>query len=96
MIMVPAADRNLAEYLEDTASTNLPDPYIPQWFGCLVSGLAYLHERNIIHHNILCHERNILFADFGISRTFEGDTLTISTNPSVTTRHWAPEVGKGR
>ena len=101
MIMVPAADRNLAEYLEDTASISLPDPYIPQWFGCLVSGLAYLHERNIIHHdikphNILCHGGNILFADFGISRTFEGDTLTISTNPSGTTRYWAPEVGKGQ
>ncbi|KAH7110335.1 kinase-like domain-containing protein, partial [Dendryphion nanum] len=101
MILTPVAEGNLREYLECVDLTNPLDSHIRPWLPCLASGLTYLHSLNILHkdikpQNILCHGDNILYTDFGLSKLFQGDTLTVSTDPSGTVKYCAPEVRQGK
>jgi serine/threonine protein kinase len=71
---------------------------LKQAFGCLAGGLAFLHERNVRHKdikkgNILVHQNQVLFADFGFS--FDSSDLenSTTTGPTYSTRRYAaPEV----
>lgn len=70
---------------------------IPGWFGCLVSGMAYIHARNIHHRdvkpqNILYMNQRVLFHDFGIAGEFEEQTQTGNTAVTGTRNYWAPEL----
>jgi serine/threonine protein kinase len=67
-------------------------------FGCLISGLAYMHKHTIRHkdikpQNILVHEGRVLYTDFGIA--FEADqsnTTTTGLAGICSRRYCAPEV----
>ncbi|KAF2877349.1 kinase-like domain-containing protein, partial [Massariosphaeria phaeospora] len=67
-------------------------------FGCLGSGLAFMHKQTIRHkdikpQNILVHQGSVLFADFGIAFDFEHGRSTTTGHPnSFTRRYCAPEV----
>ena len=68
-------------------------------FGCLVVGLAFMHEKKVRHkdikpRNILIHEGLVLYTDFGYS--FDSNGFSRSTTegrPGFLTRKYsAPEV----
>ncbi|KAI9854230.1 MAG: hypothetical protein M1813_001315 [Trichoglossum hirsutum] len=106
MIMTPAAEENLREYLGRVDGTPL-DPgvqelreRIPSWFRCLVSVVAYLHAQKIRHRdikpsNILIRNGDIFLTDFGTAMKFPGETIPTETETRGTKRYQAPEVAKG-
>ncbi|KAI9722618.1 MAG: hypothetical protein M1812_001549 [Candelaria pacifica] len=105
LILEPVADsgdlneliqalRDSEKSLDDNTSSMLV-----RGFGCLASGLAFMHKQCIRHkdikpHNILIHQGGFLYTDFGIS--LDSSLLAGSTttgNPSAFTRKYcAPEV----
>jgi len=70
-------------------------------FGCLASGLDYMHQRRIRHkdikaHNILIHHGHVIYTDFGLS--FDSNMFENSTTDGpadMTRRYAAPEVVQG-
>ena len=98
LILSPVADCNLAEFynhiFEESENLNL----LRQFYGCLATGLQYLHSSKIRHRdikpeNILIKSGCVYLADFGIS--LDWDALTRSTTTEDTGKSWiycAPEV----
>ncbi|KAL6410945.1 ankyrin repeat protein [Ilyonectria robusta] len=101
IVMDPRAD----SHLERSLQQNTPEAAekISTWFGCLLSGVAYAHQRGIRHrdikpHNILVKDGTILLSDFGISMMGLGITVptTILGRPrGRTPEYCAPEVEQG-
>jgi serine/threonine protein kinase len=70
LVVWPVADRRtlaacLEEYLDKPSSRDVLQPILVQAFGCLASGLAFMHSRKIRHKdikpaNILVHAGAIL------------------------------------
>jgi serine/threonine protein kinase len=110
IILSPVADGgDLASYLQERRdnSTNglqsKPDEILQRSFGCLASGLAYMHKHTIRHkdvkpQNILIHKGAIMFTDFGLSYDFADTGQSTTTGPvqGLTRRYCAPEVAEGR
>lgn len=105
MILTPVADRgDLASYLQDIADSGRPLTYeqraiLNRAFGCLASGLAFIHEQTIRHkdikpQNILIHQGRVIYADFGIAfdASQHDSTTTVGTSQAFTFRYCAPEV----
>jgi serine/threonine protein kinase len=105
IIMEPVAQCNLKDYLEelnDTGKCMEPDiqAILRKWFGCLASGLAYTHAKDICHENIqpsniLVKDSDIFFASFGVSKHFRGDDIAGGTTSGPDTQlatYVAPEV----
>ncbi|KAH0560054.1 hypothetical protein GP486_003427 [Trichoglossum hirsutum] len=98
IIMAPVAEMNLEEYFERNPEPALGDKMYT-WFGCLVTGLDYLHRERIKHRdikptNILVERERILYTDFGISRDMY-DEVTTSTTGVVDAKspmYCSPEV----
>jgi serine/threonine protein kinase len=107
LILSPVADGGdfhefLARY-QDAATT---DPergektmILYRAFGCLASGLAFMHQERVRHKdikpkNILIHQGSVLYTDFGISFDFsrQEQSTTIGNPQSYTKRYCAPEV----
>jgi serine/threonine protein kinase len=70
-------------------------------FGCLASGLEFMHERNIRHkdikpHNILVHKGRLIYTDFGYSFDSTGfsRSTTVGRPSFFTPRYSAPEVAE--
>lgn len=68
-------------------------------FGCLASGLVFMHRRNVRHKdikpgNILVHRGAVIYTDFGISLDFSqsGQSTTSGTAGPRTDRYAAPEI----
>ncbi|KAI9747646.1 MAG: target of Sbf, partial [Chaenotheca gracillima] len=119
IIMEPVADMNLADFLGDCEESTIAEPFLYpdsgspegneirqqlfEWFGCLVSGVAFLHENRVRHRdikptNILVKGTQVLFTDFGSSKGF-GEEVTMQTGGGSrmkTKLYAAPEVGAGR
>jgi len=96
MVISPIASQgNLTQFLSHV-NTGAYSP-LPKIMGCLVTGLAILHNAKIRHHdlhpgNILIHQDSPLYSDFGLSYNFKNhqDSKT-KENPR---HHWqfaAPE-----
>jgi serine/threonine protein kinase len=66
-------------------------------FGCLASGISFIHKQTIRHkdikpQNILIHRGSVLYTDFGISLDASQDerTTTMGTALCLTFRYCAP------
>ncbi|CAI7595765.1 unnamed protein product [Penicillium crustosum] len=97
VIMYPVAEQNLFDYLKAAGSANHGE--IRTFFGCLATGLQFLHDRQIRHkdikpRNILVDKGQIYLTDFGLSLDFEDATgsTTVGTVNFMTARYCAPEV----
>ena len=96
--MALAADHSLAGFLEKVGSGDEQKNLLQSFFGCLATGLSYLHERRINHkdikpENILVFQENILFTDFGLVRDYSDVSNSISRGRTAFTRAYcAPEV----
>jgi serine/threonine protein kinase len=98
VILKPVADLNLEDYLACSPYPPTDTP-IRRWFGCLASGLAYMHAQKVKHKdikpaNILVKGIDVLFTDFGIARDFHSELTTAETGmvTSKTPMYCAPEV----
>ncbi len=93
------ADGNLEQRLQ-TADIPEVRRNISQWFRCLINVIAYVHELGIRHGdikpaNILIKGRDVLLADFSVSKMALGKTVptTMIGRPRARTREYcAPEV----
>jgi serine/threonine protein kinase len=103
IIVQPVADSgSLAEFLDDIRRrgqcTFEEDAILAQTFGCLASGLAFIHEKTIRYKdikpgNILIHKGVAIFTDFGVSFDAGGfDTTTVGIPSGFTRRYCAPEI----
>ncbi|CAI7653857.1 unnamed protein product [Penicillium bialowiezense] len=97
VIMKPVAEQDLYRYLRKAGSAKHAE--MRTFFGCLATGLQFLHNRQIRHKdikpgNILVHEGRVLFTDFGLSLDFEDATgsTTVGMVNFTTPRYSAPEV----
>lgn len=103
-MIMERADGNLSGYLNGTMSRNRLC-HFSRWFGCLIGVVAYIHSLGIRHRdikptNILIKNKQILLADFGISKMGLGKTMpttvpVIGTGRGRTARYCAPEVEDG-
>lgn len=101
LLLSPAADTNLAEYMmqqavdHDSKGTTLMR--FAQWYGCLASALHYLHGNSVIHGdikpaNILVKGPQILLTDFGSSRSVQQTYSGSTASGPITPQYAAPEV----
>lgn len=102
-----ASDKDLGSYLlaiRDSGSypTSEQTQILYRAFGCLSSGLAYIHSHTIRHkdikpQNILIHHGCIIYTDFGIAYD-ANDQCTTTTGMSevFTKRYCAPEVSENQ
>ena len=108
IIMEPVADCTLKEFLEaledQRGRSRELVPKLTLWFGCLASGLTFIHNQRIRHKdikpaNILIKGNRILYSDFGISKAFGDEEMTSKTcgDPGKkTAMYCAPEVAAGQ
>ncbi|KAH7385468.1 kinase-like domain-containing protein [Phaeosphaeria sp. MPI-PUGE-AT-0046c] len=105
LVMWPVADRRslaqcLDEYLDtpDLEVRNSLRQIFERAFGCLAEGLAWMHQQRIRHKdikpaNILVHDGQILYCDFGCSLDSRLVDSSTTEGPARTTRKYmAPEV----
>lgn len=106
MLLTPvASDGDLKAYLQMVQTMDkplTPEQYsiLGRSFGCLASGLAFVHSHKVRHKdikpaNILIHEGQMIISDFGIALDASGeDAATTTTGPpgAFTDRYRAPEV----
>ncbi|KAJ5383095.1 hypothetical protein N7517_001006 [Penicillium concentricum] len=97
VIMHPVAEQDLRHYLGKVGSANHAE--MRTFFGCLTTGLRFLHDHQIRHKdikpgNILVDKGRIFFTDFGLSLDFEDATgsTTVGMVNYSTARYCAPEV----
>jgi serine/threonine protein kinase len=110
LLLQPVADGgDLAQFLEQVEEIRLADTsdvrlvsymaVLDRAFGCLASGLAFMHQQKIRHkdikpQNILVHEGSVIYTDFGYS--LDSAHLSRSTTEgqpdALTRRYSAPEV----
>lgn len=99
LIMAPVAECNLAEYLKISPFPAETKVELRRFFGCLSSGLLYLHENQIRHKdlkpsNILVYNGTVLITDFGTSLDWKdkGNSTTYRIPTAITPKYSAPEV----
>ncbi|KAH7378755.1 kinase-like domain-containing protein [Pyrenochaeta sp. MPI-SDFR-AT-0127] len=110
LILQPVADGGDLEHFLDSVlelrSTNTSNPglafsiaVLHKAFGCLASGLAFMHLKKIRHkdikpQNILIHQGSVLYTDFGYSLDWNNfvNSTTEGSPHSLTRRYSAPEV----
>jgi serine/threonine protein kinase len=108
VLLTPVASNgDFAAYLDTIRETGKPPTSeqcstLSRSFGCLASGLDFIHKFSIRHkdikpHNILVHEGQMIFTDFGIAFDASGqDTTTTGVPGAFTARCRAPEVAEER
>lgn len=111
IVMSPAADGDLAEYLQNNAAQphNAAEwedfgayrSRLLQWMFCLAMVVHHIHQLGIRHRdikpeNILVHGETILLTDFGTSFHSEEDTKYTSTMTRGTRYYLPPEAANDR
>lgn len=104
ILLIPAADGgDLEAFLHDVNERRVVtarDRYILEMaFGCLSSGLSYMHHRKVRHKdiklgNILIHHGLVVYTDFGYSLHFcaRAGCTTFGRPNAITRKYCAPEV----
>ncbi|KAF2686588.1 kinase-like protein [Lentithecium fluviatile CBS 122367] len=107
LILHPVADSgDLATFLRDFKEAKAAQLVQPERtkvfessFGCLASGLAFMHRQKIRHkdikpHNILIHQGSVIYTDFGYSLDHSaiGRSTTTGKPQAFTRLYCAPEV----
>lgn len=101
ILMLPVAEYDLRFFLESVCSNeSLPTlRQMDPWFGCIVSALAYAHNKNVMHHdlkpaNILIKNHQPYLADFGSAYDFSGYESSTDNNSLVagTPVYFPPEA----
>ncbi|KAK1240299.1 hypothetical protein MKX08_007741 [Trichoderma sp. CBMAI-0020] len=99
LLMVPAAECNLATYLDEAFHDADKRVCLPSFCGCLANALYHLHNVSYMTHNdikpenILIHNGNVLMTDFGISLDWSETLRTTMVGPAAQTPMYsAPEV----
>lgn len=113
IIINPVADGgDLARFLQDYEDSLKEDSahgwdeeydnILRRCFGCLASGLAFMHKQDIRHkdikpQNVLIHRGMVKYTDFGISFDYSEADRSTTTGPvlGLTRRYCAPEVATG-
>lgn len=104
IIMLPIADKDLAEYLTMVEKYKFPPSMTNQlleWTGCLIEALAFAHGKSVRHKdikpgNILVKEKQVFLTDFGIAVDFAELDVSYTTNTfNATTKYRAPESEYG-
>ncbi|KAI4705622.1 hypothetical protein J4E81_000506 [Alternaria sp. BMP 2799] len=103
ILLTPVADRgSLETFLQDAhdgllAGTELK--ILHNSFGCLASGLQFMHAQRVRHKdikpsNILVHGESLIYTDFGSSLDYSAATRSITTGrpTSMTRKYAAPEL----
>ncbi|XP_006883458.1 PREDICTED: serine/threonine-protein kinase Nek11 [Elephantulus edwardii] len=89
-------DCKIQEYRE--AGKTFPESQIMDWFIQLLLGVAYMHERRLLHRdlkskNIFLKNNLIKIGDFGVSRLLMG-SCDLATTLAGTPHYMSPEVLK--
>ncbi|KAF2002326.1 kinase-like protein, partial [Amniculicola lignicola CBS 123094] len=104
LMLTPVADSgDLGTFLEDFLDEMPRDSrkirIINMAFGCLSSGLAFLHKQKGRHKdikpgNILIHQETVVYTDFGYSFDYssQNQSTTDGRPDSFTRKYCAPEV----
>ncbi|KAH0536223.1 hypothetical protein FGG08_006890 [Glutinoglossum americanum] len=102
LVLLPVADSNLHDLLSTSAtSRDRTGTYqiLFRCFGCLASGLAFMHSQRIRHkdikpQNILVHQSSVLLTDFGLAFDFgdSGASTTYGRPEFLTRKYCAPEA----
>ncbi|KAH6882129.1 kinase-like domain-containing protein [Alternaria rosae] len=103
ILLTPVADRgSLDIFLQDAQDGLLTQAdlnVLYYSFGCLASGLQFMHAQKVRHkdikpHNILVHRNSLIYTDFGSSLDYSAATRSVTTGrPNSTTRRYAaPEL----
>ncbi|OQE16198.1 hypothetical protein PENSTE_c025G04350 [Penicillium steckii] len=97
VIMHPVAECDLFAYLERAGREDHAE--IRTFFGCLATGLKFLHDSQFRHkdikpQNILVKQGRVYLTDFGLSLDFEDATgsTTVGMVNYMTKRYCPPEV----
>ncbi|KAI4682061.1 uncharacterized protein J4E88_004949 [Alternaria novae-zelandiae] len=103
ILLTPVADGgSLDKFLEDAHEGLLTQSEVDTLdysFGCLASGLHFMHAQKVRHkdikpHNILVHKGSFIYTDFGSSLDYSTGTRSDTTGhpESITRKYAAPEV----
>ena len=107
LILHPVADcGDLETFLQDFREAKADQRVEPEKakiletsFGCLASGLAFMHEQKVRHkdikpRNILIHKGSVIYTDFGYSLDYSGvgQSTTTGRPNALTQKYCAPEV----
>ncbi|OCL14602.1 kinase-like protein, partial [Glonium stellatum] len=99
LIFSPVADCNLAQFFNSVAKSGRSLEVLQTFFGCLATGVAFIHSKEIRHkdikpENILVKCGKLLITDFGIALNWgdTGSSITQDTSPLMTRRYSAPEL----
>lgn len=113
LVLYPVADEGDHERFLISCSDNLPDYDSPginridqarvnilkRSFGCLASGLAFMHQQKVRHKDvkprkILIHQGSVIYTDFGYSleSSLAGHSTTDGRPDFLTRKYSAPEV----
>ncbi|KAL1862575.1 Hsp70 chaperone [Diaporthe australafricana] len=102
LLTSPVAECNLERYYTMAMADRDKLSILRSFFGCLAGTLDFLHSQKVVHQdikpqNILVKDNSqVLVADFGIARSWEG--LAGATTTADLDRSWvyaAPEVVRG-
>jgi serine/threonine protein kinase len=99
LIFSPVADCNLAQFLSSITSSSPKMGLLRGSFGCLTTGLDYIHMNSIRYkdikpENILIKGDTVIYTNFGIALDWEelGRSTTQDTSLTMTRRYSAPEM----
>jgi serine/threonine protein kinase len=81
ILLVPVAECDLKDYLEKPTLTKNELRSIRKFFGCITSGVGYLHDKSCRHKdikpgNILIKKGTVYITDFGLAYDFTDKSVS--------------------
>ncbi|KAF2496352.1 kinase-like protein, partial [Lophium mytilinum] len=101
LLMSPVGESDLQAFMDELGArepTEVEIRWLMDWFPCLTSALAYMHDQGVRHQdikpsNIVHRGSQIFFTDFSSSSRFKIGHTTSTENPARTSAMYAaPEM----